>query len=403
MGDKWKMMLFEDCAELIRDTCQPEEAFGKPYIGLEHIEQGNLRLSGIGVAEDVSSTKSKFKAGDILFGKLRPYFRKVVRPRFDGICSTDIWVVRSKKGIEQGFLFYWMASKEFVDIANQGSEGTKMPRAKWDFVAKIKQEIPPLPEQKAIASILGALDDKIELNRKMNETLEAMARAIFKSWFVDFDSIPGFGLHKEWQDSPLGKIPKGWRIFKIGEELTTVLGGTPSRSNPDYWTNGTIPWINSGKVNEFRIIQPSEYITEDALNNSATKLLPERTTVLAITGATLGQISLLEIQSCANQSVVGILGSNILPNEFIYFWIKHKVDDLIAWQTGGAQQHINKDNVNNLNILCPSIDAIRAYIQTVKPLFDMIKNNCFESRSLTAIRDELLPKLLSGEIRVKVN
>ncbi|MEK7845784.1 MAG: restriction endonuclease subunit S, partial [Nitrospinota bacterium] len=248
-------MKFCDCAELVRETCQPEESFGKPYIGLENIEQGTLRLNSVGIAEDVTSTKSNFKNGDILFGKLRPYFRKVVRPKFEGICSTDIWVVRAKDGIDQGFLFYWMASTEFVDIANQGSEGTKMPRAKWDFVAKIKQTIPPLPEQKAIASILGALDDKIELNRKMNETLEAMARAIFKSWFVGFDPIPGYSPHKEWQDSPLGKIPKGWRVEKVSDICTTQYGYTASASEEPIGPHflritdmNKEPWIDWQKV-----------------------------------------------------------------------------------------------------------------------------------------------------------
>jgi len=184
-----KPFIFSECATEVRDKVQPEGANGARYIGLEHIEQGTLHLNSFGSANDVSSTKSKFSKGDILFGKLRPYFRKVVRAPFDGVCSTDIWVVRSTNGIDQGFLYYWMASQEFVDFSMQGSEGTKMPRAKWNHVSRHQVPFFTEDEQKAIAHILGSLDDKIELNRRMNKTLEAMAQALFKSWFIDFDPV----------------------------------------------------------------------------------------------------------------------------------------------------------------------------------------------------------------------
>ncbi|MCD6390283.1 MAG: DUF559 domain-containing protein [Desulfobulbaceae bacterium] len=180
---------FRDVAQLVRNVVKPDEVAKIPYIGLEHIEQESLRLNGWGTSSDVNSAKFRFKKGDILFGKLRPYFRKVVRAPFDGICSTDIWVVRAREGCDQGYLFYWMASYDFVDFASKGSEGTRMPRAKWEHVERFTRPRLSLKEQRAIAHILGTLDDKIELNRRMNQTLEAMAQALFKSWFVDFDPV----------------------------------------------------------------------------------------------------------------------------------------------------------------------------------------------------------------------
>jgi type I restriction enzyme S subunit len=256
------------------------------------------------------------------------------------------------------------------------------------------------------------LDDKIELNRQMNSTLESMARALFQSWFVDFDPVrakidgrpPAIdnatdGLFPAaFQDSVLGHIPAGWSVSTIGSKLSTLLGGTPSRAKSEYWTNGTVAWINSGKTNEFRITAPSEWITEEALRNSATKLLPARTTVMAITGATLGQVSVTEIECCANQSVVAILGSEAFPTEFIYPWIDQNIQKLIASQTGGAQQHINKGNVEELPLLCPDHRIVEAYLLKAKPMFDRIAANCFQSRTLATLRDSLLPKLLSGEV-----
>jgi type I restriction enzyme S subunit len=282
------------------------------------------------------------------------------------------------------------------------------------LIKSLRFPFPPLPEQHAIAHILGTLDDKIELNRRMNETLEAMARALFKSWFVDFDPVRAKAEGRDpglpqpladlfpacLVDSELGEIPEGWGASKLGSEVVTVLGGTPSRAVPAYW-GGDIPWINSGKANEFRVVEPSEFITQEGLESSATKLLPSRTTVIAITGATLGQISLVEIETCANQSIVGVLGTATLPSEFIYFWTKEHVEDLLAWQTGGAQQHINKNNVNDLPVLCPSDSAMASYLAVARPAFDRIKECCNESRALAALRDALLPKLISGELRVK--
>jgi len=181
-------LTFADCAELVSRQIHPKDvAQDTPYIGLENIVENGLFLNGMGLASDVDSQKSVFKKGDILFGKLRPYFRKVVIAPRDGICSTDIWVVRPKENTDRNFLFYWMASPQFVDDATRASEGTKMPRAKWEVVAKFKK--PKCENEKELGFILSSLDDKIAINRQINQILESMAQTIFKSWFVDFDPV----------------------------------------------------------------------------------------------------------------------------------------------------------------------------------------------------------------------
>ncbi len=311
---------------------------------------------------------------------------------------------------------YYIFTRLGQELEAAGGGGSVYTNVSKSRFSDIEVDIPgDVSEQKAIAHILGTLDDKIELNRRMNETLEAMARSIFKSWFVNFDPVRAKAAGKKpagmsdelaalfpdsFQDSELGEIPKGWKVSNIGNEVTTVLGGTPSRLNAAYW-NGRIPWINSGKANEFRVIEPSEYISQAGLDCSATKLLPSRTTIIAITGATLGQVSLTEIETCANQSIVGVIGSGKLPSEYLYFWVKENIYRLLACQTGGAQQHINKNNVNDLPVICPPAFAISYYMRLAGPIFDHIQRSCFQSRTLATIRDSLLPKLISGEIRLK--
>ena len=267
---KWPMRKFGDCATLIRASVDPSSVGDSLYIGLEHIGEGTLSLSDHGVASDVTSTKTLFKQGDILFGKLRPYFRKVIRAPFDGICSTDIWTVRAKEGIDQGYLYYCMASQPFVDFATSGSIGTRMPRAKWEYISQYNLPVPTLSEQREIAHILESLDDKIELNRRMNETLEAMAQALFKSWFVDFnpvrakmegrwrpdESLPGLPAHfydlfpNRLVPSELGDIPEGWKVQQLGEVIELAYGKSLKADKrnrgliPVYGSNGQVGWHN---------------------------------------------------------------------------------------------------------------------------------------------------------------
>jgi len=219
-----------------------------------------------------------------------------------------------------------------------------------------------------------------------NNNLEQLCDIIYKMFFVNFRY---FNNH----------IPSSFKEVKIKDVVKCELGGTPSRSKEEYW-GGNISWINSSKINEFRIITASETITEEGLTSSSTKLLPKKTTVLAITGATLGQVSLLEIDSCANQSVIGVLENDKIPYEYIYPMIKNKINELLTKQTGAAQQHINKDNVESLQILIPDKENMNEYKKLTKSLYERISKNCFEKEYLIKLRDTLLPKLMSGEIDV---
>ena len=178
----WQKMKLGDAVQLLQETWKVgDEAF--PYIGLEHIEKNSLRLNSYSNSSSITSNKYRFYSGNTLFGKLRPYFRKLVKPKFDGICSTDIWVIIPREGINETFIFYFFANQELVDLAYSSSKGTRMPRADWSFISKTMWDFPPLPEQKAIAEVLSSLDDKIELLHKQNKTLENIAQTLFRKWF----------------------------------------------------------------------------------------------------------------------------------------------------------------------------------------------------------------------------
>lgn len=362
-------------------------------VSMEKLQPFSRDVSGYEL--DEFSGGAKFRNKDTIMARITPCLENGKRAQINilkqgdvGFGSTEFIVFREKGNISDANFIYYLVCSDLIRSpaikSMVGSSGRQ--RVQTNVLENLHLSLPPLTIQKKIAGVLGALDDKIELNNKINQNLEAQAQALFKSWFVDFEP---FG----------GQMPSDWKIGKLGDICECLLGGTPNRNIPEFW-NGNIPWINSGEVNAFRITKPSEYISELGLSKSATKLLPAKTTVIAITGATLGKVSLLEINSCANQSVVGVLPNSNIPYEFIYPFVKHNILELISHQTGGAQQHINKQNVEQIKLYIPPYGILHQYQTSVKPIYKMIANNCFENTRLAEVRDILLPKLMFGEINV---
>ena len=311
--------------------------------------------------------------------------------------NSGMLILKGGRDILPEYLYYFLKGKSFQAQLSLYVSGTAQPQLPKSTLGKMMISFPvELNVQKKICGILKSLDDKIAVNKKICENLEAQAQALFKHWFVDFAPFKD----GKFVESELGLIPEGWRVCTLGEICKCELGGTPSRAKKSYW-GGNIAWINSGEVNKFRICEASEFITEDGLNHSATKLLPAKTTVLAITGATLGQVSLLEIDSCANQSVVGVKENEIIPYTFIYPAIKCNINKLINMQTGGAQQHINKDNIQSLQIIEAPKNIMEEYKLLTLPLYEEIGILCFENLRLATLRDTLLPKLMSGDLSLE--
>lgn len=289
------------------------------------------------------------------------------------------------------FVYYALSTlyEKMVSLKNGGAQ----PNLNTGIIKSIEIPTPSLSIQRRIADILSDFDDLIEKNQKQIKLLEEAAQRLYKEWFVDL-RFPGYeGVQI------VNGVPEGWKREKIGDLFTTVLGGTPSRDKSEYW-GGDISWINSGEVNKLRIVKESEFITESGLNNSSTKLMPKHTTVLAITGATLGQVSYTEIETCANQSVVGIYDKEDYYSEYIYLVISNEIKGIISEAIGGAQQHINKEVVNKFDILLPGKNINVKLKSIVKPLFEKITNLYYSIDRLTEARDRLLPKLMSGEIEL---
>ena len=273
---------------------------------------------------------------------------------------------------------YERVYRSLKDGIQYGANGTTIKNVPLSAIRNYEISIPSKENQDKIVKILKSIEDKIKLNNKINNNLHELCNNLY------------FKLVSQLNDTNSS-------VESIKNVAKCVLGGTPSRTKKEYW-NGSINWINSGEINKFRIIKASEKITEFGLNKSSTTLLPRGTTVLAITGATLGQVSRLEIDSCANQSVIGIITNEKELNNYMYLSILNSINDLVLKQTGGAQQHINKNDVETHEIIVPSTELISQFDEIIRPLFDQISVNCFEISKLEQLRDTLLPKLMNGEI-----
>jgi len=320
------------------------------------------------------------------------------------------------------FLYWVFLWKDFNQELVSTASGTKILHTSPGRIEAFKFDLPPLKEQEKIARILGALDDKIELNRRMNRTLEAMAAALFKSWFVDFDPVtrnavgadgrpPLPGMNAEtaalfpsaFQDSEIGPIPEGWMISTIGDMVTAVGGSTPSTTNPIYWEGGTLAWATPkdlANLSDPVLLKTERCITEAGLTQSRSGMLPPGT-VLMSSRAPVGYLAITEIPVAINQGFIAMKCDKGVPNHYIFCWLHENMDTIIAHANGTTFLEISKANFRPIPALLPPEPIRECFAKMVDKWHAQTVINVQQSHTLARIRDALLPKLLSGEIRVK--
>lgn len=273
--------------------------------------------------------------------------------------------------------------------------GSTFPNVSKDLINGMIIPCISVENARMIASILDPLDDKIALNREMNKTLEAMAQAIYKSWFVDFEPFK----EGELIESELGMIPKGWEVGTFKQCCMRVeSGGTPSRSKSEFW-NGSIPWLTSGEVRDVIVLDTKEKISDEGLNSSSAKLWKAMTTVIAMYGATAGQVCLLAEPMSANQACCALIPKSEFQS-FIFLAARQSINELADKASGSAQQNLNKSLVENHATIFPPLSVGCEFEEITSKLIKKWIENERENKLLSTLRDTLLPKLLNGEIEV---
>ena len=318
-------------------------------------------------------------------------------------------IVQGNHSADTRFLLYALSE---LDVSGYLT-GSTMPKLTQGNLNRVSLLTPPLPEQRGIAYILGTLDDKIELNRLMNETLETMARALFKDWFVDFGptraKIEGRDpyLAPEIWDLFPDKLdedgkPEGWEVSEIGQEVDAVRGATPSTKEPAYWEEGEQHWVTPkdlSKLSSPVLLDTDRKITDAGVKNITSGLLPIGTVLLS-SRAPIGYLAIAEVPTAVNQGFIALVCKKRLPNVYVLFWCYENLDYIKGISGGSTFAEISKKAFRPVPVTIPSEEVLTAYENIVRTRYDRIVVNTKESASLAQTRDFLLPKLMSGEIRV---
>jgi type I restriction enzyme S subunit len=395
------------------------------FIRAADMENGRVLFESADRISDAALAKIRKgvgKGGDILFSHKGTVGKLALVP-FDAppfVCSpqTTFWRVLAPTMLDLQFVYAFMRSDGFTEQWQARKGETDMA----DYVSLTAQRqfrvpVPPIEDQQAIGRIVGALDDKIDLNRQMNRTLEAMAQARFRSWFVDFDPVAAKAAGRQpvgmssntatvfpdhFDASPLGSVPVGWRVTPFSELVNIVGGGTPKTDVQDYW-NGGIPWfsvVDTPAPGDVFVLWTEKTITQKGLDESAARLLDEGTTIITARG-TVGNLALVGRPMAMNQSCYGLVGKRGYGPFFVYFATRELVEELRLRTHGSVFDTITRTTFDGVSTVLPPAEIASRFDLAVAPMLGRIRTNLKESRVLGTIRDTLLPKLLSGELRVR--
>ncbi|WP_232287702.1 restriction endonuclease subunit S [Verminephrobacter eiseniae] len=374
---------------------------------------------------------SRFQDRDTLMARITPCLENGKLARFQapegepiGHGSTEFIVIRGKPNVtDNDYAYYLAISSEVRKFAISQMTGTSgRQRVPTDALGKISVLLPPLTEQKAIAHILGTLDDKIALNRRMNATLEAIAQVLFKSWFVDFDpvrakmegrwqrdqSLPGLpaDLYDLFPErlvaSELGEIPEGWAIGSFSEAVEIIGGGTPKTSVSEYW-GGDIPWfsvVDTPPSSDVFVVQTEKSITRSGLNGSSARMIAKGTTIISARG-TVGNLGIAGRDMTFNQSCYALRGKNGSGDYFVFLSAQCMVEQLKVMAHGSVFSTITRQTFDAVRFVLPPEPVLQQFERTATSVFDAIFGNGNDSRSLARLRGTLLPKLISGELRIQ--
>ncbi len=346
--------------------------------------------------------------------------------------NTTLWV-KDFKGNDPRFCYFLLKSINF----SQFNAGSGVPTLNRNHIHPLPVSIPEdIAEQRAIAHILGTLDDKIELNRQMNKTLEAMAQALFKSWFIDFDPVVVNALHAgnpipekfaqraahyrdnpdalrlpedtlrqfpdRFQDSELGPIPEGWEVKPIGDLVKCVGGATPSTKKPEFWEGGTNPFLtpkDMASLDSPVVLDTERHITDAGVEKISSKKLPIGTVLLS-SRAPIGYLAINEVPVSVNQGIIAMICEGPLPNHYVFFWTKNNMDVIKGKAGGTTFAEISKKNFRPIPALQPSEEVLDAFASMAGLLYQQLVENTVSCVTLAKLRDTLLPKLISGQLRV---
>ena len=368
-------------------------------------DDGTLNKNDLKSVDDVDAKNYLLNENDVVFARTGNSTGKAYYyDKMDGELVYAGFLIKfslDPSKINPKFMKYYVLSKDYKGWVNSMCTGSTRPNINAKMYGNMELILPPREQQDFLVNILGEIDNKIEINKRINKNLEELAKAIYRYHFIDFKPYALGGLMKH---SSQGMIPKDWSVQSIEEFVDDMKnGGTPKRGESDYWDNGTVPWLKTGEINNNIIIKSEEHITELGLKNSSAKLLPINSIIMALYGkGTAARIGLLKFEATTNQACCAMICNDFNKTLFLYLFLLFNQKEIENLASGSVQQNLSKDLIANLELVVPPIEIIDNL--PFKEIFDNIANNYFEIEYLINLRDTLLPKLMSGEIDVsKIN
>lgn len=398
---------------------------GVPVIMPQNISQDRIDTDGIACISPSDAerlTRHRVKPGDIVYSRRGDVERRaLITEREDGwLCGTGCLRVRLGEGIvDPVYASYFLSHPASREWVVRHAVGATMPNLNTSILGALPFLRPPISDQRAIANVLSALDHKIEQNRRAARVLERLARAIFRSWFMDFEPVkakaagatafpsmpqPVFdALPSRFLDSDLGQVPEGWKVEAIGDVVTAKGGATPSTKNPEYWDGGEHCWATPKDMSRLShpvLLATERRITEAGVCSISSGILPAGT-VLMSSRAPVGYLAIAGVPTAINQGFIAMVCDGPLPPIYVFNWAFTSMDTIKAHASGTTFPEISKKNFRPLPVVVPTFDAIAAYQAMTDPLLDLLTSSLWESRQLSSVRDYLLPRLLSGRVKAR--
>ena len=345
----WRRVKFGDVVRLSKARSQDPLADGiERYVGLEHLEPGDLRIRSWGSVADGVTFTSVFQPGQVLFGKRRAYQRKVAVADFSGVCSGDIYVLETKDAqvLLPELLPFICQTDAFFDHAVGTSAGSLSPRTNWTSLDHFEFALSPIDEQKRLVELLGSIAALEEELRIAEHEADRLQKAAMQD-LLDADL-------------------NGWASKPIGQVLKVTTGGTPSRNNATFW-NGDIPWVKTGEVNYYVIDSTEESITAEGLKGSAAKLCPPNSVLVALygQGPTRGRVGMLGIEAAVNQACAAIYPNADFDPWFVYYYLSGKYLSLRAMAQGAAQPNLNLAMIKGFGMPTPTLEEQKAAVASI--------------------------------------
>ena len=350
----WTNVAFGDAVRQVKDKVDPEETGLERYVAGDHMDTDDLRIRRWGQIGDGylgPAFHMRFKPGHVLYGSRRTYLRKIAVAHFEGITANTTYVLESADHsvLLPRLLPFIMQTEAFAQYSIRESKGSVNPYVNFSDLASFELALPPIQQQTRLVEMLGAAEQFKACLYELEKATNTARLAIYLDYFL---------------------TNRRSKANACVADVATVRNGTtPSRKNPDFW-EGDVPWLPTGKVNERYITAPDEYITQEALANCSLRIIPAKSTLVAMIGqgATRGKAAFLEIDSSINQNFAAVTPrQNILP-EFLFYQLDACYEPLRHWSHGSNQHALNTKLVSEFPIWVPEEAAQREIVDAVSQL-----------------------------------